>query len=147
MRAVLQRVSKAEVRVDGVTVGRIGRGWLVLLGVGRHDTEEEARKLADKVVKLRLFDDAEGKFNLSVMDVGGEVLVVSQFTLYADTTRGRRPSFVDAADPPQARALVDEFTDLVRGYGLKVETGQFGAHMDVSLHNDGPVTVWLTVGE
>ncbi len=147
MRAVLQRVSQAEVRVEGALIGRIGRGWLVLLGVGREDTEEEARKLADKVVKLRLFGDAEGKFNLSALDVGAEVLVVSQFTLYADTTKGRRPSFVEAADPPLARTLVDRFTESVRGYGLRVETGQFAAHMDVALHNDGPVTVWLTVGD
>lgn len=147
MRAVLQRVSEAEVRVNGSTVGRIGRGWLVLLGVGHGDTEAEARKLAEKVARLRLFDDSEGKFNLSVLDVGGEVLVVSQFTLYADTSRGRRPSFIGAADPPLARRLVDRFGEFVAEYGLRVQTGQFGAHMDVALHNDGPVTVWLSVGE
>lgn len=147
MRAVLQRVSQAEVRVERVTVGRIGRGWLVLLGVGHSDTEVEAGKLADKVVRLRMFDDAEGKFNLSALDVGAEVLVVSQFTLYADTSRGRRPSFVAAADPSVARVLVDRFAEFVRGYGLRVETGQFGAHMEVILTNDGPVTVCLVVGE
>ncbi len=147
MRAILQRVSKAEVRVDGATVGRIGRGWLVLLGVGHNDTEQEAAKLAEKVVRLRLFDDAEGRFNLSLLDVGGQMLVVSQFTLYADTSRGRRPSFIGAADPPVARRLVDRFAELVRGYGVRVETGSFGAHMEVILHNDGPVTVNLVTGE
>ncbi len=147
MRATLQRVSEAEVRVDGETVGKIGRGWLVLLGVGHGDTEQEAAKLADKVVRLRLFEDAEGKFNLSLLDVGGEMLVVSQFTLYADTSRGRRPSFVGAAEPEKASALVDRFAELVRGYGVRVETGRFGAHMDVRLHNDGPVTVNLTMSE
>lgn len=147
MRAVVQRVSQAEVRVEGIAVGRIGCGWLVLLGVGHSDTEQEARKLADKLVRLRLFDDPEGRFNLSLLDIGGEVLVVSQFTLYADTSRGRRPSFVGAADPAVARKLVDCFTELVREHGVRVETGQFGAHMDVMLHNDGPVTAWLTVGE
>lgn len=143
MRAVLQRVSRAEVRVDGVTIGKIGRGWLVLLGVGHGDTEETAGKLADKVVKLRMFEDAEGKFNLSALDVGAEVLVVSQFTLYADTSRGRRPSFVEAADPSVAAGLVERFAELVRGYGLTVETGRFGAHMEVTLTNDGPATVTL----
>ncbi len=132
-------------RVDGATIGQIGRGWLVLLGVGHGDTEDEARKLADKVVKLRMFEDADGKFNLSVQDVGGEVLVVSQFTLYADTSRGRRPSFVNAADPSIAAGLVERFAELVRSYGLRVATGQFGAHMEVSLTNDGPVTINLEV--
>ena len=140
-------MSEAEVRVDGVVVGRIGRGWLVLLGVGHDDTEQEAQKLADKVVRLRMFGDAEGKFNLSALDVGAEILVVSQFTLYADTSRGRRPSFVAAAEPAVAEKLVDRFAELVRGYGLRVETGRFGAHMDVMLRNDGPVTIWLAVGE
>jgi D-tyrosyl-tRNA(Tyr) deacylase len=143
VRAIVQRVSRAEVRVDGTSVGKIGRGWLVLLGVGQGDTEETARRLADKVVKLRMFDDAEGKFNLSALDVGAEMLVVSQFTLYADTSRGRRPSFVGAADPPVAARLVEHFVGLVRGYGLKVETGRFGAHMEVMMTNDGPVTVSL----
>ena len=147
MRAVLQRVSEAEVRVEGVTVGKIGRGWLILLGVGRGDTEEEAKKLAEKVVHLRLFEDADGKFNRSLLDVGGEVLVVSQFTLYGDASRGRRPSFVGAAEPSVARKLVARFGEFVEQYGVKVQTGQFQAHMDVGLHNDGPVTINLTVGE
>ncbi len=147
MRAILQRVSEAEVRVDGATVGKIGRGWLVLLGVGHGDSEDNARKLAEKVVHLRVFDDAEGKFNLSLLNVGGEVLVVSQFTLYADASRGRRPSFVGAAEPSLARRLVDRFAEFVEEYGVRVQTGQFQAHMDVRLHNDGPVTISLAVGE
>lgn len=147
MRAILQRVSEAEVRVEGAVVGKIGRGWLILLGVGQGDTEEEASKLAEKVVHLRLFGDAEGKFNLSLLDVGGDALVVSQFTLYADASRGRRPSFVGAAEPSKARALVERFGEFVADYGVRVQTGQFQAHMDVRLHNDGPVTINLTVGE
>jgi len=147
MRATLQRVSEAEVQVEGATVGKIGRGWLVLLGVGHGDTEAEARKMAEKVAHLRLFEDDEGKFNRSVLDVGGEVLVVSQFTLYADASRGRRPSFVGAAEPSVARKLVDRFAEFVEQYGVRVQTGQFQAHMDVRLHNDGPVTVNLTIGE
>ncbi|MHB0869951.1 MAG: D-aminoacyl-tRNA deacylase [Chloroflexota bacterium] len=143
MRALLQRVSRAEVRVDGATIGKIGAGWLVLLGVGHDDDEEVARKLADKVVRLRMFSDAEGKFNLSALDLGAELLIVSQFTLYADTSRGRRPSFVDAAEPSRAEGLVARFAELSREYGLRVQTGQFGAHMEVSLTNDGPVTIWL----
>ncbi len=145
MRAILQRVSQAEVVVDGNAVGRIGYGWLVLLGVGQGDTEADAAKLADKVVRLRAFSDDQGKFNLSALDVGAEVLVVSQFTLYADTSRGRRPSFVGAADPSVAAGLVGRFAELIAGYGLKVETGQFGAHMEVKLVNDGPVTISLEV--
>ena len=116
-----------------------------MLGVGHGDTEEAAAKLAEKVVRLRMFSDAEGKFNLSAMDIGAEILVVSQFTLYADTSRGRRPSFVGAADPTVAEGLVGRFAELVRGYGLRVETGCFGTHMDVRLHNDGPVTISLEV--
>lgn len=147
MRAVLQRVSQAEVLVGGATVGSIGRGWLVLLGVGHKDTEEDARLLAEKVVHLRLFSDAEGKFNLALRDVDGEMLVVSQFTLYADASKGRRPSFIQAADPAFARNLVDRFAEAVRSLGVRVAMGEFGAHMDVRLHNDGPVTIWLTSGE
>ncbi len=147
MRAVLQRVSEAEVRVDGVTVGKIGRGWLVLLGVGHSDTDEDARKLAEKVVHLRVFGDDEGKFNHSLLDVGGEVLVVSQFTLYADASRGRRPSFIEAAEPAVARRLVEFFAEFVASFGVRVQTGQFQAHMDVRLHNDGPVTINLSVGK
>ncbi|HEX2923729.1 MAG TPA: D-aminoacyl-tRNA deacylase [Chloroflexota bacterium] len=145
MRAILQRVSQAEVAVDANVVGRIGYGWLVLLGVGHGDTEAEAAKLADKVVRLRAFNDDEGKFNRSALDIGAEVLVVSQFTLYADTSRGRRASFVGAADPSVAVGLVDRFAEIVASYGLKVQTGQFGAHMEVKLVNDGPVTISLEV--
>jgi D-tyrosyl-tRNA(Tyr) deacylase len=147
MRATLQRVTEAEVRVEGATVGKIGRGWLVLLGVGHGDSEAESRKMAEKVVHLRLFEDDAGKFNRSVLDVGGEVLVVSQFTLYADASRGRRPSFVGAAEPLVARRLVDSFAEFVEQYGVRTQAGQFQAHMDVRLHNDGPVTINLVVGE
>jgi D-aminoacyl-tRNA deacylase len=147
VRAVLQRVSEAEVRVEGSIVGKIGRGWLILLGVGHGDTEQHARKLAEKVVHLRLFEDQDGKFNRSLLEVQGEVLVVSQFTLYADASRGRRPSFVGAADPSVARGLVDKFGEFIGEYGVRVQTGQFQAQMDVMLHNDGPVTINLTIGE
>ena len=147
MRAVLQRVTEAEVRVEGAIVGKIGPGWLVLLGVGHADTEQDARKMAEKVVHLRLFEDGEGKFNRSLLDVGGEALVVSQFTLYADAGRGRRPSFVGAAEPALARRLVDRFAEYVGEFGVRVQTGQFQAHMDVRLHNDGPVTINLVMGE
>jgi D-aminoacyl-tRNA deacylase len=147
MRAVLQRVSEAEVLVDGVSVGRIGRGWLVLVGVGHGDTDEDALKLADKVVKLRMFPDSEGKSNLSLLDIRGELLAVSQFTLYADLAKGRRPSFVRAADPAIASRLVERFTKAVRDFGVHVETGRFGTSMDVRLHNDGPVTIWMTTDD
>lgn len=145
MRAILQRVSHAKVLADGVTVGEIGYGWLVLLGVRHGDAEAEAAKLADKVVRLRMFNDGGGKFNRSALDINADVLVVSQFTLYADTSRGRRPSFVGAAEPAIAEGLVGRFAELVAGYGLRVQTGQFGAHMEVILNNDGPVTVSLEV--
>ncbi len=143
MRAVVQRVSRAEVRVEGVSVGAIGPGLLVLLGVGQNDGSEEARLLAEKVVQLRIFSDAEGKFNLSALDVGGSVLVVSQFTLFADTRRGRRPSFVGAAPPDLAAPLVERFMDEARVRGVTVAGGRFGAHMQVELVNDGPVTIIL----
>jgi D-tyrosyl-tRNA(Tyr) deacylase len=143
MRAVLQRVAEAAVTVEGQTVGRIGRGWLVLLGVGRDDTEAVAAALAERVALLRCFEDEQGKTNLSAADVGAEILVVSQFTLYADTSRGRRPGFTSAAPPDVARQLVDSFVAHLRGRGFRVETGRFGAHMAVSLVNDGPFTIWL----
>jgi D-tyrosyl-tRNA(Tyr) deacylase len=143
MRAVVQRVSRAQVRVEGAPLGTIGPGLLVLLGVGQGDTAEEARFLAEKIVQLRIFSDAEGKFNLSALDVGGGVLVVSQFTLFADTRRGRRPSFVSAAPPTIAEPLVERFMEAVRASGLTVAGGRFGAHMDVELVNDGPVTIVL----
>lgn len=143
MRAVIQRVSRAEVRVEGAPVGAIGPGLLVLLGVGQDDGSEGARLLAEKIVQLRIFSDAEGKFNLSALDVGGGVLVVSQFTLFADTRRGRRPSFISAAPPDAAAPLVERFMDAVRAQGLTVAGGRFGAHMQVELVNDGPVTIIL----
>jgi D-tyrosyl-tRNA(Tyr) deacylase len=129
--------------VVGQTVGEIGHGWLILLGVGHGDTPGLANQLADKVVALRCFEDSNGKTNLSVVDVGGAVLLVSQFTLYADLSRGRRPGFSNAAPPEQANALVEYFGEALRQRGLRVEQGQFGAHMQVSLVNDGPFTIWL----
>ena len=143
MRVLLQRVSRAEVRVDGRAVGRVGRGFLLLVGVTHADTDSEAEWMADKVAGLRLFGDAEAKMNLALADVGGGVLAVSQFTLYGDAVKGRRPSFVDAARPEQARPLYERFVELLRARGLVVETGEFGAMMEVELVNDGPVTLWL----
>jgi D-tyrosyl-tRNA(Tyr) deacylase len=143
MRAVIQRVKHAAVEVEGEVVGSIGPGLLVLLGVGRDDTEDDARFLASKIAGMRIFSDAEGKFNLALGDVGGSVLLVSQFTLYADTRRGRRPSFTDAAPPEMAEALVERCAGLLREAGVSVEMGRFRAHMEVSLLNDGPVTILL----
>ena len=143
MRALLQRVSRASVTVDEQVVGKIGQGLLVLLGVGRDDSEVHVKALADKIVYLRIFGDDEGKMNRSLLDIGGEVLVVSQFTLYADVRRGRRPSFTDAAPPSIAEPLVERFKDAIAAYGLTVADGIFGAYMQVELLNDGPVTIWL----
>jgi D-tyrosyl-tRNA(Tyr) deacylase len=143
VRALLQRVTQARVEVDGRAIGAIGAGWLVLLGVGRGDTLQNVEQVAEKVVQLRCFEDAQGKTNLSILDVGGSVLLVSQFTLYADLSRGRRPGFSYAAPPDEANPLVDAFGDALRRRGLHVEQGQFGAHMQVSLTNDGPFTIWL----
>ena len=143
MRALLQRVSKASVKVDGQTISSIGNGLLILLGVGHGDSEEQAKFLAEKIANLRVFEDEQGKTNLSVLDVKGAVIVVSQFTLYADTRRGRRPSFTDAALPAIAEPLVNHFVDLLRGHGVPTQTGKFGAHMEVEIHNSGPVTIWL----
>jgi D-tyrosyl-tRNA(Tyr) deacylase len=143
MRAVIQRVSEASVEVDGQVVGRTGPGLLVLLGVGHGDTAEEARQLAEKTAGLRIFSDAEGKFNLSLLDVRGGALVVSQFTLYADTRRGRRPGFSDAAAPELAAPLVEAYAAALGALGAPVATGVFGAHMRVALVNDGPVTIIL----
>ncbi len=143
MRVLLQRVTEASVSIDGEVVGAIGQGFVALVGVGHGDGEEQARWLANKVAGLRVFEDAEGKFNLSLADVGGSVLVVSQFTLYADARKGRRPSFVDAAPPEIAQPLVDRFAEYLRSEGVPVEEGVFGAMMLVEIHNDGPVTIWL----
>jgi D-tyrosyl-tRNA(Tyr) deacylase len=136
-------VSRAEVRVDGRVTGRIARGFLLLVGFTHADTGEQVAWMAEKVAGLRLFSDAEDKMNLALADVGGELLVVSQFTLYGDAAKGRRPSFIDAARPETAIPLYEGFVDALRAKGLKVETGEFGAMMDVELVNDGPVTLWL----
>ena len=143
MRALLQRVSKAQVTVESKVISRIGKGLVVLLGVGHGDGVEQATFLAEKVANLRIFEDDQGKTNLSVLDVKGEAMVVSQFTLYADARKGRRPSFTDAALPEVAQPLVDRFVELLREHGVPTQTGKFGAHMEVEIHNDGPVTIWL----
>jgi D-tyrosyl-tRNA(Tyr) deacylase len=145
VRAVVQRVSRAAVRVDGETVGTCGAGVLVLLGVGHDDTAETARRLAAKVARLRIFPDESGRFDRSLLDVRGEALVVSQFTLLADTRKGTRPSFTGAAPPEEAEPLVTAFVEAVRSEGVRVDTGVFGARMEVSLVNDGPVTIILDV--
>lgn len=143
MRAVLQRVTRASVTVDGEVVGSIDHGLLILLGVGHGDTDQDAAKLAEKSARLRIFNDEAGKFNLSLLDVLGSALVVSQFTLLADSRRGLRPSFVDAARPEVAAPLCDAFAAHLTALGVHTQTGRFGAHMDVSLINDGPVTIVL----
>ena len=143
MRVLLQRVSRAEVRVGERVTGRIGRGYLLLVGLTHADTEAALTWMADKVIGLRLFADAEDKMNLSLADVGGALLVVSQFTLYGNAEKGRRPSFIDAARPEVAVPLYERFVALLRERGVQVETGEFGAMMDVELVNDGPVTLWL----
>ena len=143
MRALLQRVSQASVTVDGQVISSIGHGLLILLGVGHNDGEAQAAFLAEKIATLRIFEDEAGKTNLSVLDVKGAAIVVSQFTLYADARKGRRPSFTDAALPEVAAPLVERFVELLRGHGVPTQTGQFGAHMEVEIHNNGPVTVWL----
>ena len=143
MRAVIQRVSRAQVRAEGAISGEIGSGLLILLGVGQGDTPREADSLLDKIVNLRIFEDREGKMNLSLLDMGGELMIISQFTLYADCRKGRRPSFTDAAPPGEAQKLYDYFVDAARARGLKVATGIFQAHMEVELVNFGPVTILL----
>ncbi len=143
MRAVIQRVQKACVSVEGRITGNIPAGLLVLLGVSDSDTEQDARYLAGKVAGLRCFSDSDSKFNLSVQDIGGAILSVSQFTLLGDCRKGRRPSFSKAAAPAMAIPLYEIFNEALRGHGLRVETGEFGAHMEVSLVNDGPVTLLL----
>jgi D-tyrosyl-tRNA(Tyr) deacylase len=141
MRAVVQRVSRASVSVENRVVGEIGRGLAVLLGVGDHDTEADAATMADKLVGLRIFADDEGKMNRSVVDGGGGVLVISQFTLLGDVRKGRRPSFVRAAHPDLADPLVRRVAERIGGHGVPVATGEFGSHMEVELVNDGPVTI------
>ncbi|MDJ0755500.1 MAG: D-aminoacyl-tRNA deacylase [Ardenticatenaceae bacterium] len=143
MRALIQRVSEAAVVVDGQTVGQIGRGFCVLVGVTHSDTNRQADWLAQKIVGLRIFEDDAGKMNRSLADVAGELLVISQFTLYGDTQRGRRPSFIDAARPEQSEPLYEYFCDQLESAGFRVATGIFGAEMQVHIVNDGPVTLML----
>jgi D-tyrosyl-tRNA(Tyr) deacylase len=143
VRALIQRVSEASVEVDGERIAAIGGGMLVLVAAGATDGPEAPAQLAAKVAGLRIFADAEGRMNRSIADVGGEALVVSQFTLYADVRRGNRPGFTDAAPPEIGEHLVDAFAAALREHGIPVATGRFGAHMQVALVNDGPVTIWL----
>ena len=143
MRVLLQRVSKASVTVDEQVVGKIGQGLLVFLGVGQGDSDVQVKTLTDKIVHLRVFEDAEGKMNLSLLDIGGEVLVVSQFTLYADSRKGRRPSFTKAAHPTIAEPLFEHFKSVLVDYKLTVASGIFGTDMKVDIRNEGPVTLWL----
>ncbi len=143
MRALIQRDSSGSVTVQGQMIAKIGRGLVILLGVGHGDSAEQAAFLAEKIATLRIFEDDNGKMNRSVLDIGGEAIVVSQFTLYADARKGRRPSFTDAAPPDIASLLVDQFANLLRAQGVPTQQGQFGAEMLVEIHNDGPVTIWL----
>jgi len=143
VRAVVQRVKRACVTVDGAVVGKIDKGFLVLLGVSSDDTEADARYCVEKILNLRVFEDSEGKMNLSLLDIGGELLAVSQFTLYGDTRRGRRPSFIGAAPPGEANRLYEYFVSECRKQVDRVETGKFQAMMDVELINDGPVTILI----
>lgn len=143
MKALVQRVSSAAVSVDGSQVARIGQGIVILLGVGHGDGEPQAQFLVEKIANLRIFEDANGKMNLSLLDIKGEAIVVSQFTLYADASKGRRPSFVDAAAPEIAEPLVTRFAELLATQGVATQTGRFGAHMLVEINNDGPVTISL----
>ena len=141
MKAVIQRVSKASVDVEGQTIGKIGKGFMVLLGVHEDDTQEDLNYLVKKVTGLRIFEDSQGKMNLSLADVGGSLLVISQFTLLASTKKGNRPSFIQAGAPQMSAGLYEQFMEACRNMGFHVEHGKFGAHMDVSLINDGPVTI------
>jgi D-aminoacyl-tRNA deacylase len=143
MRVVIQCVKSGRVTVEGHTIAEIGKGVVILLGIGPGDGEEQARYLAEKIANLRVFGDDDGKMNLSLLDVGGEAVVVSQFTLYADTRKGRRPSFTEAALPDVASPLVERFAELMRQQGVPTQTGEFGAHMLVEIANDGPVTIWM----
>jgi len=143
MRVVLQRVQHGRVTVSGRTVAEIGPGLVILLGIGPDDAEEHAKYLAEKIANLRIFEDQGGKMNQSLLDVGGEAIVVSQFTLYADTRKGRRPSFTDAAPTEIAHPLVERFVELLNNKGVATQSGEFGAHMLVEIANDGPVTIWM----
>jgi len=143
MRAVIQRVRRGGVSVEGREVAKIGQGLVILLGIGPEDTEEIARAMAYKISRMRIFEDDQGKMNLSVLDVSGEAIVVSQFTLYANTKKGHRPSFILSAPPEMASPLVDRFVELMSEQGVATQAGEFGAHMLVDIENDGPVTIWL----
>jgi len=143
MKALLQRVTRASVSIENEEVGRIGQGLVVFLGVAGGDIEKDVQYLVQKIVNLRIFSDKEGKFNLSALEIEGELLLVSQFTLLADTRKGRRPSFIEAAPPAQAEELFEYFVEQTRATGLKVETGRFQQYMQVEIHNDGPVTILL----
>ena len=143
MRALIQRVRRANVTVEGKVVGQIDQGLLVLLGVGKDDSEVQVKTLVDKIVYLRIFGDDEGKMNRSLLDIGGQVLVVSQFTLYADVRKGRRPGFTNAAPPVVAETLFEHFKKAIASYGLTVASGIFGAYMTIEIRNEGPVTIWL----
>lgn len=143
MRVIIQRVRQGRVSVQGRAVAEIGAGVVILLGIGLQDGEEQARYLVGKIANLRIFEDEDGKMNRSLLDIGGGAIVVSQFTLYADTRKGRRPSFTDAAPPEIASPLVERFAELLRRQGVPTQTGEFGAHMLVEIANDGPVTIWM----
>lgn len=143
MRAVVQRVKKGSVEIEEKEIGKIEKGLVILLGVGQNDTEKDAEYLAEKIVNLRIFEDKEGKMNLSVKDINGQILVISQFTLYGDCKKGRRPSFISAALPDKVVKLYDYFVKSIKNYGLKIETGEFQAMMLVKIYNDGPVTILL----
>ena len=146
MRALIQRIQRGSVKVDGEFVANeIQTGLMVFLGIGKGDDEEKAKYLAKKIGNMRIFGDDEGKMNLSVKDIGGQIIVVSQFTLYADTKKGNRPSFINAAAPDEADCLVNYFADLLREQGITTQQGQFAAHMIVDILNDGPVTIWMDV--
>ena len=143
MRVVLQRVNQGKVSVDGQVIAEIGLGLVILLGVGPQDGAEQVDYLVNKIAHLRIFEDHQGKINRSILDVGGAAIVVSQFTLYADTRKGRRPSFTDAPPPEVASPLIDLFAEKLSALGVPTQTGHFGAHMQVEIHNDGPVTIWM----
>ncbi|HCW54253.1 MAG TPA: D-tyrosyl-tRNA(Tyr) deacylase [Clostridium sp.] len=143
MRAVVQRVTSSSVSVDGNVIGSIGKGFNVLIGIAKDDTIDDLKYIKDKIVNLRVFHDENDKMNLSLLDVQGEILAISQFTLYGDCRKGRRPNFMDALGGEEAVKLYDEFVEMLKSTGLKVETGEFGADMKVEIHNDGPVTILL----
>lgn len=143
MRAIIQRVNNSQVIVDGKTIAEIGKGMLILLGIGPEDDETRCAAMAKKLAQLRIFEDEQGKMNLSLLDTGGAAMVVSQFTLFADTRKGNRPSFVGAGAPDKAAPLVEVFADELRKFNIPTQTGEFGAHMLVNLQNDGPVTIWM----